>query len=72
MSYISISYNQPHKNKCNDINNFRFKVQWTKNAMVHVFVMLQWHWLVKSLSKIQRNDNKFLFDKSKKIEHRNI
>ena len=40
--------------------------------MVHVFVMLQWHWSVQSLSKIQRNDNKFLFNKSKKIEHRNV
>ena len=39
--------------------------------MVHVFVMLQWHWSVQSLSKIRRNDNKFLFNKSKKIEHRN-
>ena len=38
--------------------------------MVHVFVMLQWHWSVQSLSKIRRNDNKFLFNKSKKIEHR--
>ena len=40
--------------------------------MVHVFVMLQWHWSVQTLSKIRSNDSKFLFDKSKKIEHRNI
>ena len=40
--------------------------------MVHVFVMLQWHWSVQSLSKIRRNDNKFLFNKAKKIKHRNI